>query len=174
MRFRRIARRQAAKPDDANPPITRGGLSVFRRLLGYVRPYWRWMTVAVVALIISSLLGLVLPLVVRNLVDFAFVNDDVADLNRVTLGLLAVFIFQSLFTFIQQMALANAGERAVADIRIDVFTPVSYTHLDVYKRQQPNCQRAGPDAMVNLGGVHRVCDAGARQAPFRPPSKYGE
>ncbi|CUS04593.2 Lipid A export ATP-binding/permease protein MsbA [Candidatus Promineifilum breve] len=136
MRFRRIARRQAAKPDDANPPITRGGLSVFRRLLGYVRPYWRWMTVAVVALIISSLLGLVLPLVVRNLVDFAFVNDDVADLNRVTLGLLAVFIFQSLFTFIQQMALANAGERAVADIRIDVFTHLQELPLSFYAERR--------------------------------------
>ncbi len=136
MRIRRFARRPAEKPDETTPPITRGGLSAFRRLLGYVRPYWRWMTIAIVSLIISSLLGLVLPLVVRNLVDFAFLKDDMADLNRVTIGLLAVFIFQSLFTFIQQMALANAGERAVADIRVDVFTHLQELPLSFYAERR--------------------------------------
>jgi subfamily B ATP-binding cassette protein MsbA len=41
-------------------------------------------------------LGLVLPLVVRNLVDFVFINKDFVDLNRVTVALVVVFIFQSL------------------------------------------------------------------------------
>jgi len=72
---RRIAPRRATNPDDAPPPpITRGGVTTFARLLRYIRPYWRWMSVAVFALIVSSLLGLVLPLVVRNLVDFVFVR----------------------------------------------------------------------------------------------------
>ncbi|WP_374689301.1 ABC transporter ATP-binding protein [Promineifilum sp.] len=125
MRLRRRGR-LAEKPDVPPPPINRSDIATFGRLLRYVRPYWRWMTVAVVALIISSLLGLVLPLVVRNLVDFVFVRKDFGDLNRVTLALLAVFTFQALFTYIQQMSLARTGERAVADIRIDV-----YSHLQI-------------------------------------------
>jgi len=129
--IRRIGRRPARKPDDA-PPITRSGVSSFMRLLGYIRPYWRWMVVAVFALIVSSLLGLVLPLVVRNLVDFVFVNKDFADLNRVTVALLVVFIFQSIFTFIQQMALAYTGEHAVADIRIDVYRHLQELPLSFY------------------------------------------
>jgi len=122
--------------DDANPPISRGGVTSFRRLLGYVRPYWKWMTVAVIALVISSLLGLVLPLVIRNLVDFVFVRKEMADLNMVTLGLLAVVVFQSVFTFIQQIALANAGERGVADIRIDVYTHLQELPLSFYAEQR--------------------------------------
>ena len=46
---RRLNRRPAAKPDDAPPPITRSGLATFGRLLRYIRPYWRWMAVAVFA-----------------------------------------------------------------------------------------------------------------------------
>ena len=132
---RRVNRQQAKKPDDA-PPITRGGVATFARLLRYIRPYWRWMAVAVFALVVSSLLGLVLPLVVRNLVDFVFINKDFVDLNRVTVALVVVFIFQSLFTFIQQMALAYVGEHAVADIRIDVYTHLQELPLSFYAERR--------------------------------------
>ena len=132
---RRLNRQQTKKPDDA-PPITRGGVATFARLLRYIRPYWRWMAVAVFALVVSSLLGLVLPLVVRNLVDFVFINKDFVDLNRVTVALVVVFIFQSLFTFIQQMALAYVGEHAVADIRIDVYTHLQELPLSFYAERR--------------------------------------
>ncbi len=132
---RRVNRQQAKKPDDA-PPITRSGVATFARLLRYIRPYWRWMAVAVFALVVSSLLGLVLPLVVRNLVDFVFINKDFVDLNRVTVALVVVFIFQSLFTFIQQMALAYVGEHAVADIRIDVYTHLQELPLSFYAERR--------------------------------------
>ncbi len=134
---RRRAPRQTANADEAPPPpITRGGVTTFARLLRYIRPYWRWMSVAVFALIVSSLLGLVLPLVVRNLVDFVFVRKDIGDLNMVTLGLLVVVVFQSLFTFIQQMALAYTGEHAVADIRIDVYTHLQELPLSFYAERR--------------------------------------
>jgi subfamily B ATP-binding cassette protein MsbA len=111
-------------------------VATFARLLRYIRPYWRWMAVAVFALVVSSLLGLVLPLVVRNLVDFVFINKDFVDLNRVTVALVVVFIFQSLFTFIQQMALAYVGEHAVADIRIDVYTHLQELPLSFYAERR--------------------------------------
>ena len=133
---RRLARRPAAKPDDAPPPITRGGVTTFARLLRYIRPYWRVMVVAVFALVVSSVLGLVLPLVVRNLVDFVFVNKDFGDLNRVTVVLLIVVLLQSLFTFIQQMALAFVGEHAVADIRIDVYSHMQELPLSFYAERR--------------------------------------
>jgi subfamily B ATP-binding cassette protein MsbA len=94
------------------------------------------MTVAVIALIISSILGLALPLAVRNLVDFVFINKDFADLNRVTIALLLIFIFQAIFTFIQQMTLAYTGEHAVADIRIDVYTHLQELPLSFYAERR--------------------------------------
>ena len=133
---RRLNRRPTAKPDDAPPPITRTGLATFARLLRYIRPYWRWMAVAVFALVVSSVLGLVLPLVVRNLVDFVFVNEDFGDLNRVTVMLLIVVVLQSLFTFVQQMALAFVGEHAVADIRIDVYSHLQELPLSFYAERR--------------------------------------
>ncbi|RIK22953.1 MAG: hypothetical protein DCC51_04350, partial [Anaerolineae bacterium] len=133
MRFRRGIRRKTISLDNSGRPA---GTTSFRRLLGYVRPYWPWMTVAVLALVIGTLLGLVLPLVVRNLVDFVIVNKDFDDLKRVTLGLVIVFALQSIFTFIEQITMAYSGERAVADIRIDVFTHLQSLPLSFYAERR--------------------------------------
>lgn len=116
--------------------ISHNKLTIFQRLLQYVRPYWHWMVVAMVALVISSLLGLVLPLVVRNLVDFVLVHKDLRDLNRMTLGLVGVFFLQALFAYAQQITLAHVGERAVADIRIDVYTHLQELPLSFYAEQR--------------------------------------
>ena len=132
MRLRRLVRRGAKKTDDEYPPINRSGVSSFTRLLRYIQPYWKWMAIAVVALIIGTLLGLILPLAIRNLVDFVFINRDIADLNRVTVALILVFVLQAVFTYIQQMTLAYTGEHAVADIRIDVFTHLQELPLSFY------------------------------------------
>lgn len=94
------------------------------------------MTLAVIALIISSLLGLVMPLVIRNLVDYVFINKDFDDLNRVTLLLLLASVLQAIFTFAQQITLARVGERAVADIRIDVFTHLQELPLSFYAERR--------------------------------------
>ncbi len=94
------------------------------------------MTLAVLALIISSLLGLVMPLVIRNLVDYVFINKDFNDLNRVTLILLLASVLQAIFTFAQQITLARVGERAVADIRIDVFTHLQELPLSFYAERR--------------------------------------
>jgi subfamily B ATP-binding cassette protein MsbA len=102
--------------------ITREELSTYARLLGYVHPYKKWMVISIIALIISVGLGLILPLVVRNLVDLIFVENDLQQLNRLIIGLFAVFILQSIASFIHQLSLAYVGERAVVDIRVEVYS----------------------------------------------------
>ena len=123
---------RSGKPDEIIAPASRSSVNTFLRLLGYVRPYWRWMGLTIFALIVSSLLGLVLPLVVRNLVDFVIVNKDFTNLNMVTVGLLVVFLLQALFSFTQHITLAYIGENVMADIRISIFTHLQSLPLSFY------------------------------------------
>ncbi|UCD98297.1 MAG: ABC transporter ATP-binding protein [Chloroflexota bacterium] len=101
--------------------ITREEFNTYWRLLQYVRPYTKWMVVSIIALIFSVGLGLILPLVIRNLVDLIFVENDLQRLNQLAIGLFAVFILQSIASFIHQLSLAFVGENAVVDIRVKVF-----------------------------------------------------
>jgi subfamily B ATP-binding cassette protein MsbA len=69
----------------------------------------------------SAAIGLAFPLAVGWLLDAAFVRGDRALLDRVALGLLALFGVQALLTYAQTWLLGATGERAVAGLRQELF-----------------------------------------------------
>ncbi len=87
------------------------------RLLGLCRPYRRWLAGGALCLIIAGGLGLVLPWVVRGLIDSALTTGGMAGLWRALVALVGIAIAQALFTFGQGFLLSYAGERLVADLR---------------------------------------------------------
>ena len=121
-RMRRMGRRHQMDEEEAQARLTRADLSTYGRLLQYVRPYTKWMIVAIIALLFSVGLGLILPLVIRNLVDLILVENDLPQLNRLALGLFVVFILQAAASFVNRLSLAYVGENAVADIRVQIYS----------------------------------------------------
>ena len=98
-------------------PPARVDRAVLRRLLGLAAPY-RWPLIGGgIGLIISSLLGLALPWLIRGLIDGAVLTRNDGAITR-TIGLLLVtFVAQALVGIGQGYLLAYAGERLVADLR---------------------------------------------------------
>ena len=116
-----MRRRHEVDGEETRARLTRADLSTYVRLLQYVRPYAKWMAVATIALLFSVGLGLILPLVIRNLVDLILVENDLPRLNQLALGLFVVFILQAAASFVHQLTLAYVGENAVADIRVQIY-----------------------------------------------------
>ena len=106
----------APRPDDA-AGTARVDSVALRRLLGLAAPY-RWLLVGGgVFLLIGSLLGLVLPWLVRGIIDGALTNGDDALLRRTIAALLVTFVVQAIVGIAQGYLLSFAGERLVADLR---------------------------------------------------------
>jgi subfamily B ATP-binding cassette protein MsbA len=76
---------------------------------------------ATVALILSGLASLAFPMAVRYLLDAAFVNRDRVLLDRIALGLVALFCVQAVLNYMQAYLLSAAGEQAVAGLRRELF-----------------------------------------------------
>ncbi|MBA2323381.1 MAG: ATP-binding cassette domain-containing protein [Pseudonocardiales bacterium] len=91
------------------------------RLWPRVRPYRGILIGATLALVLSSLASLAFPMVVRYLLDAAFVNRDRALLDRIALGLVALFCVQAVLNYVQAYLLSAAGEQAVAGLRRELF-----------------------------------------------------
>jgi len=72
-------------------------------------------------LVVSTAVGLVFPLVVRQLLDAAFLAANGARLNQVAVGLLVLFAFQAVINFGQSYLMAGVSERVIADLRKDLF-----------------------------------------------------
>ncbi|MCB8984600.1 MAG: ABC transporter ATP-binding protein [Ardenticatenaceae bacterium] len=107
-------------------------MNTFRRLLQYVRPYLKWMILSIFMLLISVSLGLILPLVIRNLVDIVLVDKNFARLNQLAAGLFVVFILQGVTSFVNQISLAYVGENVVADIRVQVYSHLQTLSLKYF------------------------------------------
>ncbi|HJX88000.1 MAG TPA: hypothetical protein VJ277_10610, partial [Gemmatimonadales bacterium] len=66
-----------------------------------MRPYRGILLLASLALVGSGALGLAFPMVVKYLLDAAFVNHDRALLDRIALGLVALFTVQAGLNYAQ-------------------------------------------------------------------------
>ncbi|MEO6057911.1 MAG: ABC transporter transmembrane domain-containing protein [Gemmatimonadales bacterium] len=92
------------------------------RLWPLVRPYRGLLAGATVALVLSSVASLAFPMAVRYLLDAAFVNRDRGLLDRIALGLVALFCVQAVLNYAQAYLLSAAGEQAVAGLRRQLFS----------------------------------------------------
>jgi len=117
-----IRPRHTVKDVTDRVPVTRERLEGYLRLLQYVRPYTGRMIIAMVALMIGTGLGLLLPLVIKGVVDVVFVEQDMALLNRFTMFLVIIFIIQGLCSFTNRYNIAYVGERVVADLRRELYS----------------------------------------------------
>src|SRR4051812_1307506 len=91
------------------------------RLLPRLKPYRVRLALAAVCLVIAAGVGLAFPLVVRYLLDAAFQARDRALLDRIAIGLLALFALQGAMNFVQVFLLTSTTERVIAKLREDVF-----------------------------------------------------
>jgi len=99
----------------------------FLRLLSpRVAPYLRSVAIAAVLLLIGTAIGLAFPLVVRELLDAAFLAENKNLLNLIALGLLGLFAVQAINNFFQSYLTASVSERVVADLRRDLFSSLVF------------------------------------------------
>lgn len=97
-------------------------LAQLRRLLGFTRPYRARLTLGIVAVGISSALGLAFPLLIRDLFNSAFgARASGAELNRTAILLFGLFVLQAVFNYLRTYNLGLVGEALVADLRKTLF-----------------------------------------------------
>lgn len=92
-----------------------------KRLLGYVRPYKGRLVLALVALLVTSGIGLVFPYIIQNLIDGVLQTGDKALLNRIAGGLVLLFLLRLPFGYMERYLLEYTGEKIVVDIRNQLY-----------------------------------------------------
>ena len=117
--------------DDKNPPVSFKAVK-WDRLFGYLKPYWKRMTLAVLALLVSSGFGLAFPLVIVRLLDSVTKAKSYGPLNNLALLLIGIFLLQAVFSFVQTYLLTYIGEHIVYDLRNTLYTHLQELSLDFY------------------------------------------
>ncbi|PZR40983.1 MAG: multidrug ABC transporter ATP-binding protein [Azospira oryzae] len=120
-----MAKRRLESEEDKKP-LTKAGLQKFIGVFRFVGPY-RWSFFAGLgALTLSSLTILSFPFLGGKLMDVAQGHSwrFLSTVNEVVFLLVAVLVFQSIFSFLRVYFFANVSERALADLRHAVYEKI--------------------------------------------------
>lgn len=99
------------------------------RVFGYARPYLFAVSMVLVAIVISSLLGLLPPLIYQSLIDDVLPSGDFAKLNLYALGLFGVPLLTGLLGVVQRHYGAAAGEGIIYDLRRQMYEHLQHMSM---------------------------------------------
>lgn len=118
-----------AYDEKEKPTVTR---ALLQRVWRFARPY-RWRVLGLFATVgLLSLLGLVTPLLFRDLIDNALPNKDAARLNWLALGMVAVPLLSGLVGVLQRQWSARVGEGVIYDLRRALYEHMQRMSLRFY------------------------------------------
>ncbi len=104
--------------EEAQPHVTRG---LLRRVAIYARPYTFKIALTLLSIFASSLIGLVPPLLFRELIDHALPDKDLTRLNVLALGMIAIPLLDGLNGVAQRWLTSRVGEGIIADLRKSLY-----------------------------------------------------
>ena len=111
-------------------PVTR------RRVWGYARPYRTMVVGFLVTVVASSLLGVVPPLLFREIIDGAIANGDRGYLTLLGLLIVVAALTRALLSFVERWFSATVGEGLIYDLRLELFDHVQRLPISFFTRTQ--------------------------------------
>ena len=106
-----------------------------RRLLGYVRPYRASVALAVALLLLTSAMSLVGPYLVRVAIDLHIAPGRLDGLGVVVLAYLGALVAAFIFRYANTYVMQRVGQRAMYDLRLEVFSHLQRLSVGFYTRQ---------------------------------------
>lgn len=109
-------------------------LKVARRLLGYLRPYKRFLIPALVLTLVLNLLGILQPLFTKYAIDWFILPKQLDGLTPFALAFLGVWFFRFAFAYFQELLLNNVGQRVMYDLRRELYEKLQRQEVAYYDR----------------------------------------
>lgn len=94
---------------------------VVRRLLAYLKPYWRQMTVAILLMLVVTGFTLLIPYLLKVALDEPITNRDIPGLLRVSLYLAGAYLGLFLASMGQRYLLTWVGQHVLTNLRSALF-----------------------------------------------------
>jgi ATP-binding cassette subfamily B protein len=94
---------------------------LLKRVLSYARPYRKHLVIVLVTIVIITLLSLLPPLVMRQLIDVAIPNEDLQLVTMLGLAMVAVPLINGIVGVLQRRETAYVGEGIIHDLRMELY-----------------------------------------------------
>ena len=107
---------------------------LMRRLLQYLRPYWRSVALALVTIVVGGVASLVQPYLIKVAIDRYIAVRQLAGLNGLAALYLVVLVVAFAAEFIQTWTMQLTGQRIMFDLRMAIYGHLQKLDLRYYDR----------------------------------------
>jgi ATP-binding cassette subfamily B protein len=107
---------------------------LMRRLLVYLRPYWRQVLLAFVAIIAGAAGQLAQPYLIKIAIDQHIVTGRLEGLDTLAVVFLAIVIVSFGFEYLQTWTLQMTGQRIMFDLRMAIYSHLQRLDVQYYDR----------------------------------------
>jgi ATP-binding cassette subfamily B protein len=107
---------------------------LMRRLLKYLRPYWRAVLVSLVAIVGYAALQLVPPWLTLRVIDVHIPAGDIDGLRTIVALYVATLVAEFVLQFAQAWTLQMTGQRIMFDLRMQIYTHLQRLDIRFYDR----------------------------------------
>ena len=104
------------------------------RILRYLHPYWKLLAVAFMFLLLHTGTQLAGPYITKIAIDRYIANHDIDGLDLMVSAYLGVVLLGFLFLFIQTYTTQYTGQRAMHDLRMEIFSHLQRQDMAYFDR----------------------------------------
>ncbi len=108
----------------------------YKRLLLFIKPYWKALGLSVICIIMSAAANLYVPWIIRDMVDKVLMNKDMMLLNLIAIGIVLVFLFRGIFFYGQSYLVSYIAQRVIIDVREKLYVKFQQLQLSYYEKKQ--------------------------------------
>jgi ATP-binding cassette subfamily B multidrug efflux pump len=105
---------------------------ISQRLFGFLRPYRRRFSVAVLLMLVSSAAAVAGPYLVKIAIDDGIAAGSLSKLRQTVLLYLGIALLQWVSTFLRVNIMAQVGQSIIYDLRSQLFTHLQNLSLSFY------------------------------------------
>jgi len=121
--------------NEADGVVTGPARLIYRRLLGYARPYWRPFSISILGMLVYAATEPIFAAMMQPLLDGSFVDRDPSVVRTMPVLLVTLFVVRGSAGFVNTYFLKWVGRRVVADLRREMFEHLMRTPTRYYDRQ---------------------------------------
>jgi subfamily B ATP-binding cassette protein MsbA len=110
---------------------------LYRRLLGYIKPYWVAFALAVVGMIGIAATEPVFPAIMKYLLDSAFKTADAQMVWLIPMGIILLFLVRAVLSFCTSYLMTWISTHLVTDLRRQMFDKILLLPTQVFHDQSP-------------------------------------
>jgi ATP-binding cassette subfamily B protein len=107
---------------------------VAKRLLRYLKPYWKLVAIALTLTLFTNVLVSLQPYFTKVAVDDFIVPRQTDGVWLFATAFFGLFLFRFIFSYIQEVLLNMVGQRVMFDLRTEIFTKLQRQEVAYYDK----------------------------------------